>query len=105
MVELIGGDRLHQANLVNDFPEVRKHLGQFGAALSVSGEFEARPENGGIRTDESVALSADDRGRKWFPFEFRELRLVVEKVQLRRRPGHEQMNDAPGLGGKMRRLR
>src|SRR5213076_918362 len=85
VVELIGLHRLHQRDLVDDLREVGKRLAEFRAALPIARKLEARPEHRGIRTDKRVALPADDGRRQRLAFEFRELGLVIEHLELRRR--------------------
>ena len=68
----------------------------------MAGELIARTEDGGVGTDERVALAVDDRGRERLAFELRELRLVVEQFELRRSARHEQVDDRLGLGGVVR---
>ena len=105
MVELIGVHRLDEADVIDDLRQVRQHLRQFRPALAVLGELEARPEHGRIGPDEGVALAADDRRRHRLAFELRQLRLVVEQIELARRAGHEQMNDALRLRREVRLAR
>lgn len=97
MIELRGPAGFDDRNVIRHGCQVWEHFGQFLAALSVSGEFEAGAEDCGVRADESVALSADDGGRDRFALEFGECRLVVEKLQLRRGTGHEEMDDCFGF--------
>ena len=77
--------RLDEADVVDDLRQVRQHLGQLRAALAVLRELEPRPEHGRVGADEGVALAADDRRRERLAFELRQLRLVVEQVELARR--------------------
>ena len=102
MVELVGVDRLDEADVIDHVRQVRQHLRQFRSALSVFGELEARPEDGGVGADEGVALAADDRGRQRLAFELRQLRLVIEQIELAGGAGHEQVNDALGLRREVR---
>ena len=62
-------------------------------------ELETGAEHGGVGADERIALSVDDRGREWLAFELRELGLVVEELELRRRTGHEEVDDRLGFRG------
>jgi hypothetical protein len=104
VVELIGVDGLDEAELIHDLCQVRHHFRNLSAALAVLREFESRAEHGRVGADEGVALAHDDRGRNGLAFELGQLGLVVEEVELGRRAGHEQVDDALGLGRKMGRL-
>lgn len=103
MIELGCAAGFDDRNVVCDGCQVGQHFGQFLAALSVSGKFEAGAEDCGVRADESVALTADDGGRDRFALEFGECRLVVEQLQLRRGAGHEEMDDCFGFRWGMRK--
>ena len=64
------------------------------------GEFEPRPEDSSVTTDEGVALALDDRGRQGLALELLELRLVVEEVELARGAGLEEVDDSLRLDRK-----
>lgn len=101
MIELGGAAGFDDRNVIRHGCQMGQHFGQFLSALAVFGEFEARAEDCGVRADESVALTADDGGRDGFALEFGECRLIVEKLQLRRGAGHEEMDDCFGFGRGM----
>lgn len=103
MIELGGAAGFDDRNVVCHGRQVGEHFGQFLTALSVPGEFEAGAQDGGVRADESVALTADDGGRDGFALEFGEGGLVVEQLQLRWGAGHEEMDDCFGFGWGMRK--
>jgi hypothetical protein len=105
VVELVGMHRLDEADVIDHPRQVRQHFRQFRPTLAVLGEGEARPEDGGVGPDESVALAADDRRRQRLAFEFLQLRLVIEEVELAGGACHEYVNDAFGLGCEMRLAR
>ena len=105
VVELVGVARADQADVVDDFRQMRQGLGEFEAALAVAGELELRPQHGGVGADEGVALTADDRRRERLAFHLGELRLVVEQIELARRAGHEQVDDGLRLAGEVGRMR
>ena len=44
VIELVGEHRLHDANVVRHFGEMRNHRGEFRAALAVLGELVGGPE-------------------------------------------------------------
>ena len=50
---------------------MREDLRDFRSGLAVTGELKAGTEHGGIGPDESIALAADDRGRKRAPLQLR----------------------------------
>ena len=95
MVELVGVHRADQAHVVDDLAEVRQDVGDLDARFPAADEAEPRPEHGRIRTNEGVSLAADDRRRDRFAFELGQLGLVIEEIEMARRPGHEQVNHAP----------
>ena len=73
--------------------QMRQQLRQLGAALAVLGELELRPQQLRVRIDERGPIALEQLGRRQRAVELRELRLVVEQLQVARRPGHEQEDD------------
>jgi hypothetical protein len=67
----------------------------------VAGELEPGSEHGGVGPDEGIALAADDGGWERLAFEAGELGFVVEEFELAGCAGHEQVDDAFGLGGEV----
>jgi hypothetical protein len=59
-------------------------------------------EDGGIGLNKCVSLVADDGFRKRRTFQFREVGFWVKELELRRRAGHEEVNDGFGFGPGMR---
>ena len=84
---------------------VRQQFRQFRAALAVLGELELRPEQLRVRIDERGAIALEQIGRRQRAVELGELRLVVEQLQMARRAGHEEEDDALGLRREVRLLR
>ena len=104
MVELVGAAAANDGDLVDDAGKPGEHLGELRPALAVAGKLELRPENRRVGADEGVALAADDLRRDRLSLDLGELRLVVEKFELARRPGHEQLDHRLGLPREVRRL-
>ena len=85
--------------------QVRQQLAQLGAALAVPRELAARAQQLGVALDEGEPLALDERLRERLAVELLQLRLVVEQLELAGPAGHEQVDDALGLGREMRRPR
>ena len=103
MIDLLGKHRADNADLVGDTADVRKQLGYLLAGLAELLEAVLRAE-----ADERLALQLGDllsfgEGlRHLLLVHVCELRLVVERLEVRRSAGHEEVNDTLGLRGKMR---
>ena len=67
-----------------------KKLGELGAALAVPGKLELGSEQLRVGFDERRAIPLDQLGRRKRAVEPGQLRLVVEHLEMARRPGHEQ---------------
>ncbi len=98
MIERVGVHRFHDGDVVDDFGQVRQQLGKLRAALAVLGELEFRAEQRRVRIDERGAIAFQQLRRRQRAVELRQLRLVVEQLQMAGRAGHEQKDDALGLG-------
>ena len=80
--------------------DVRKELADLDAALAVLLELERRREGRA-----GLALGAAGcRVGSALPAYFCQRRLGIERIDVRRAAVHEQVDDALGLGGKLRRL-
>jgi hypothetical protein len=105
VIERIGVHGLHDGDVVHDLGQVRQKLRQFRAALAVLRELELRPEQRGIGVDERGAVVLDQVGWRRLAIPLRQLRFVIEQLQVTRCAGLEEKNDALGLRRKMRLLR
>src|SRR5581483_207773 len=102
-VELRGAQRPDDGNLIGDLRKVRKKLGDLRARLMPFLERIGGTQELGHAFDEGKALALEEFLRHVLSVEFLKLRLEVEKIDLRWRPSHEEINHALGLGRKMRR--
>ncbi len=68
-------------------------------------ELESRGHQARIRPDEGVTLILDDLGRHGLAVVLPQGRLEIEQIELARRAGHEQINDARRLRREVRRFR
>src|SRR2546427_178771 len=84
---------------------MRQKLGEFSSALAVFGELELGSEQRGVRIDERGAVAFDELFGRRFAVPFLQRRFVIEQFEVARRAGHEEVNDALGLGGELRLLR
>ena len=87
------------------FASVRQQLGELRPALAVLGELELRPQQRRVRVDERGAIALEQLGRRQLAVALRELRLVVEQLEVARRAGLEQEDDALRLRREVRLLR
>ena len=105
VVDRVGVDAAHDAQVVDHLRRVGQRLRDLGAALAVAREVElARRDRearlaGGHRRD---ALAVADRVGELLVEHVAELRLPVEGLELAGRAGHEQVDDPLGLGGEVR---
>ena len=106
VVDGLGEHRAHDAQVVRDARRVRQQLAKLRAAVPVLGELEWRADE---RDGRLVARHAREplptaHGiRKLLAVALVQQRLVVVEVELRRRAGHEQVDDALGLRREVRR--
>src|SRR5262249_9498012 len=70
---------------------------EFGAVLAELFEPELGAQELRVRGDERGSVVLDQFRRREGAVELRELRLVIEKLQMARRAAHEEVNDALGL--------
>ena len=108
MVDGLGVDRGHEADIVGHGCKVWQQLGHPCPALSMALEFKSRwsDRQGLLLVGEpSEALAHPDTGREILTGEFLEMRLVVEQVHLGRTSGLEKVNDALGPRGEGKRIR
>ena len=89
VVELRGVHRAQDGDVVGDRPQVRQQLGDLGAGLAVAGEAVGRAEQARRAPDECEPLALEDVLGGVGAVELRELRLVVEQIDLGRRASHE----------------
>jgi hypothetical protein len=105
VVDVLGVDRLHEAQVVGDAGGPRQQLANGGPALAVPVELEDRP---GHRQRRLVGGHAGDALAHphglWqvLSVPVVQERLVVEKVELARPAGHEQRDDPLRLRGVVR---
>ena len=86
--------------------QVRQQLGQLGARLAVLLEREGRAEQPRRALDEREPLPLRNELRgNLLAVVLLQRRLVVEQIELRRRAGHEQIDDVLGLRREVRRAR
>ena len=104
MIERVGVHRLDDGYVIDHLGKVRQQFGKFGAAPAVFGEFEFRAQQRRVRIDERRAVTFDQLVRGRFAVPFLERRFVVEQFEMARRPGHEKVDDALGLGREVRLL-
>src|SRR5207249_2445324 len=62
-----------------------------------------RSQQLGDAVDEGEAFAGEEGSGAVLAVEPRQFRLMFKKLQLAGRPCHVQINDAPGLGGKLGR--
>ena len=72
---------------------------------TVRRELELRPHQLRVRIDERGPIALEQLGRRQRAVVLHELRLVVEQLQMARRPGHEQEDDILRPRREMRPLR
>ena len=105
VIKRIRVHRLYNGEVIDHSGEVRKQFGKLRAALAVFRELELRPEQRGIRIDERGAIALEQFGGRQLAVPLRQLRLVVEQLQMARRSGHEKINHPLRLRREMRPLR
>ena len=106
VVEEVGLAGLDEAEVVGNRGRVREHIAHPCSALAVLLELLVMAEevHAVARAHEGEALAFDEAGGDGLAVEFVELGLVVEELQLAGAAGHEEVDDALGLGLMVRRL-
>ena len=95
--------RVHRANhrdVVDVLGDVRKQFAHLDAALAVLLELERR-----LKRRAGVALGLQIVHRQRLAVQFGQRRLRIERIHVRRSAIREDVNDALGLGRKVRRFR
>ena len=106
VVELRRVHRADDRDVVGNRREMRQQLGQLRSRLAVSLERERRPEQPRRALDEGEALALrNELRRDLLAVELLQRRLVVEEIELRRRAGHEEIDDLLRLRREVRRAR
>lgn len=98
VIELIRGHRLHEAHIVDHPGEMRQPIRDPRATRAVLPERKLRSQELRRALNEGESLPGEKFLRTVFPVMPGQLRLVVEKFQLARRPGHVEKNHAFGPG-------
>ena len=104
MIELVRLNGPNEANVVRDFGQMLEHICNLKPRLPMLCKFETGTHHGGVRPNESVALSHNHRLWQRFSLELSQLGLVVEKIEMAWRSCHEQMDDCFGFTREMRLL-
>src|SRR5262245_37856027 len=84
---------------------MRQQLGEFSAALPVAFESVRRAEQARRPFDEGEPLAFGEAFWDGLAVQFFQLRLVIEKIELRRPAGHEKIDDVLGPGREVWSLR
>ena len=105
MVERIGHHRFDDGDVIHDFGQVRQQFRQLGPALAVLGELELRPEQLGVGIDEGGAIALEQlRRAAGCHRTWRAAACCRTSSEMARSAGHEEVDDALGLGREMRLL-
>src|SRR5262249_1351673 len=105
MIDLLRMHRSDDANLIGNLGNMGKNRADF-----LSGFSNLRKRKLWRETDELLALELRDllavgvRVRHWFAVQFRQLWLMVKRLQMRRPARHAQKYDPLGFRGEMRRI-
>ncbi len=105
VIELVRMDRLDDRNVIYHSRQVRQDFRNLGAAVSMAAEGESRGHQAGVGADEGIPLTLHKLGGHGLAVVLLERVLVVEKVELAGRSGHEQVNDSFRPGCEVRRFR
>src|SRR5262249_2375679 len=105
VVEVVGVHRPEDEEVVRDSRRVREETRERSAAAAVPAERVRRAQERRDTFDEGEPLALDDILRNLLAVVRVELRLRVEEIDLGGPPGHEQEDDALGLGREVSRLR
>src|SRR5258706_1210428 len=104
MIKLVGVHRLHDRNVIDNRGQMRQELRKLSARFSVARKLVRCAEHFRHALDESKTLLLEERFGARFAVQLLKLWFVIEKIKLRRRAGHVQINDVLGFGRKMRRF-
>ena len=94
VIELRRPHRADDRDVVGDLREMRQQLRDLRARLAVPLELERRAEQLRRALDEREALALDELVGDVLAVVLRQLRLGIEEIELRRRAGHEEVDDA-----------
>ena len=102
MVDLVGYDRAHHCNPVDHLRKVREQLRQLDSRGAVLAKLVRRTQQLGHSLDEREALASNHVFGNRLTVELLQLRLGIEKVDLRRTPVHIEDDDVAGARRKVR---
>ena len=106
VIELRRVNGADDGDVVGDVGQMRKQLGQLRAGLAIALEVERRTEEPRRSLDEREPLPLrNEFSRYLLAVVLLQRGLVVEQIELRGRPGHEQIDDVLRLGREVRRPR
>ncbi len=95
----VGVHRANDADVVDAAGGVREQVAHLDTGLAVSLKLERRGEGGA-----GLAFGAEVGARQQFAGVFRQRRLGIERIDVRRAAVHKQVDDALGLAEKVRPL-
>ena len=105
VVDLLGGHRPDDADLVGDARDVREQVGDLLPRLAVPVELAGRPARGeDLVLELGELLPLRERLGERLAVQLLEPRLVVEALELRRPAGHAEVDHPPGLDRQVRRV-
>ena len=94
---MISGAGFNNAEIIGNGTEWGEGRTERRASFAVLLKFELRAHDGSVGLDEGVTLIADNGFRERLAFEFAEVGLRVEKLELGRSSGHKEVDDGFGL--------
>ena len=100
MIRHIGLHGADDTYVINALGDVRKKFTHLDAAPSVFLKLERR-----LKRRAGAAFGGEIINRQWFAVELGEDRLGIKRVHVRRTAVGKDVDDALGLGGKMRSMR
>ncbi len=103
VIELVGVHRAHQRDLIGQAMEVRAGIAHPHPSTAMALKAARRAKQLGHTAGEGEGAALEEGIRTVLAGAFHQLRFVVEKIQVRRRPGHVQVDHPLRLGGVMRR--
>ena len=105
MIELRGAHGSNDRDIVGDFCKMRQQARKLRSRLAMTSEGVGRAQQFGGAFNKGEALAFNDIFRDRLAVVLDQRRLVIEHIKLRRRAGHEEIDNALGFRREVRRFR
>ena len=101
VVERVRRHAFDDGDVVDDVAQVRQQLRELRAGFAIAAKLEFRTQQSRVGVDERRPIAFEELRGWQLAVVLRQLGFVVEELQVAWAAGHEEVDDALGLGRKM----